>query len=39
MQMAHAALYTLIALILLTSAGNWACRRLFSLTGLKDFDH
>ena len=33
---AHTLLYTGIALYLLTSTGNWACRLLLSLTGFKD---
>ncbi|KUR80013.1 hypothetical protein AQZ50_03545 [Novosphingobium sp. Fuku2-ISO-50] len=32
----HAAVYTISALVLLTGAGNWVCRQVFSLTGLKD---
>lgn len=32
----HIVLYTGIALLLLTWAGNWFCRLLFDLTGLKD---
>jgi hypothetical protein len=32
----HAAVYTISALVLLTGAGNWVCRQVFSLTGLND---
>ncbi|MDR3402781.1 MAG: hypothetical protein P4L99_09795, partial [Chthoniobacter sp.] len=32
----HAAVYTISALVLLTGGGNWVCRQVFSLTGLKD---
>lgn len=34
--MVHAVLYSGVALLLLTIAGNWLCRQIFSLTGLKD---
>lgn len=34
--MGHALLYTSVALLLLTWAGNQICRGIFSLTGLKD---
>lgn len=36
MQIAHAFLYTAIALILLTGVGNWACRQLFRLSGFQN---
>ncbi len=34
--MIHATIYSTIALILLTRFGNWLCRQIFQLTGLKD---
>ena len=34
--MIHALVYTAVALGLLTYGGNWLCRKLFDLTGLKD---
>ncbi|MDB5660100.1 MAG: hypothetical protein JWS10_2715 [Cypionkella sp.] len=36
MQILHAAIYTIVAIVLLTGAGNWACRALFRFAGLKD---
>jgi hypothetical protein len=32
----HALIYTIVALLLLTSVGNWACRMFMNLIGLKD---
>jgi len=32
---AHGLAYSLVALFLLTGVGNWACRALFRLTGMK----
>jgi hypothetical protein len=32
----HGIIYTLIALVLLTEVGNWACRRVFALAGFKN---
>lgn len=32
----HAAVYTISALVLLTGAGNWVCRQVFVVTGLRD---
>lgn len=34
-QVLHAVFYTVPAFLVLTGGGNWACRRLFSWTGLK----
>ncbi len=34
-EIAHGLAYTIVALYLLTGGGNWACRQLFVLTGLK----
>jgi hypothetical protein len=34
-EIAHGLAYTLVALFLLTAVGNWACRWLFRLTGLR----
>lgn len=34
--MIHALLYSLVALWLLTTAGNWLSRQIFTLTGLRD---
>ena len=34
-EIAHGLTYTIVALYLLTGGGNWACRQLFVLTGLK----
>lgn len=34
--MIHALIYTAVALWLLTQVGNWLCRQLFALTGLRD---
>lgn len=33
---AHAVFYTAVAIFLLTAAGNWICRIIFKMTGLKD---
>ena len=33
-EIGHGVAYTAVALVLLTGTGNWACRRLFALTGL-----
>lgn len=32
----HAAVYTIVAIVLLTSGGNWVCRKLFVFAKLKD---
>jgi hypothetical protein len=34
-EIAHGVLYSVLAFLLLTGAGNWACRWMFVLTGLK----
>ena len=35
MEIAHGVAYSVVALLLLTGGGNWACRRMFVLSGLK----
>jgi len=34
-EIAHGVAYTVVALLLLTGGGNWACRQMFVLSGLK----